>query len=102
MPICMHCKRAFDVDDFMDDNITESNVCPECYYGGDMMEINDIDDYDDVFDDDDMEDEYDEEDSRTIRAALGEDTMGDLDDDDFSDELDDYEDRLDFEEGDYE
>ena len=107
MPICSCCNKFFDVDDFMDDNITESLVCPDCYFGGDMMDNEGCDDEEFFEELDDLEDEtddYEDEDARIIRQALGDD-LGYEDesmDDDFGDEEDDYEDRLEIEEGDYE
>lgn len=107
MPICNCCGKHFDVDDFMDDNITESNICPDCYYGGNMIDDG-LDEYDEDTDlDDNDDDSYEDEDSRVIREALGDDlgyaeSDEEFDDDEFSDEEDDYEDRLDAEEGDYE
>ena len=102
--ICKSCHRHFDTDDFMDDNIEESEVCPDCYYGGGMMEDDDdvIDDCCpfDVYDDDETEDDRD---SRVIREALGEDFgdgFEDIDDDEFRDDMDDFDDRLDAEEND--
>ena len=107
MPICNCCRKHFDVEDFMDGNITESSVCPDCYYGGNMIDDG-FDEYDeDAILDDIDDDSYEDEDSRVIREALGGDLGYDesdeeFDDDEFSDDEDDYEDRLDIEEGDYE
>lgn len=109
MSICKRCGKPFDVEDFMDSNIYESIYCPECYYGGNMVDTDDVDygEYEEFDEDysDFEEDDYDDEDARTIREALGSDVMGDLSDDEFEgdfDELDDYEERLEFEEGDFE
>lgn len=109
MSICTICGKPFDVEDFMDSNIDESSICTDCYYGGNMIEIDDVD-YDKCgeFDEDDFdidEEDYVEEDSRTILETFGADVIGDLSDDEFNDdfdELDDYEDRLELEEGDFE
>lgn len=107
MPICDCCRKHFDVEDFMDDNITESSICPDCYYGGNMID-DVLDEYDEDTDLDDIDDEsYEDEDSRAIREALGDDLGYDesdeeFDEDEFGDDEDNYEDRLDMEEGDYE
>ena len=105
--ICKSCHRHFDTDDFMDDNLEESEICPDCYYGGGMVEEDDTDIDDCPFDDSDEfgdeEESQDEHDSRIIRSVLGDDVADqDISDDEFEDDLDDYEDRLDAEEGDYE
>lgn len=86
MPKCVVCGMPFEMDDFMGDNIDSSNVCPDCYYIGDM-ELDDVDLDDDDFWDDDDDD-------------INTDDL--TDDDDLDDEFDDYEDRLDAEEGGYE
>ena len=103
MSICNYCRKHFDVEDFMDDNITESNICPDCYYGGNMIDDG-FDEYDeDIILDDIDDDSYEDEDSRAIREVLGDDLSYDeSDEDEFSDDEDDYDDRLDIEEGDYE
>lgn len=103
MPICNCCRKHFDVEDFMDDNITESSICPDCYYSGNMID----DGFDECDEDDIDEDSYEDEDSQIIREALGDDlgydeSDDDFDEDEFSYDEDDYDDRLDMEEGDYE
>ena len=112
MPYCSSCKKFFDMDDFMDTNITESDVCPDCYFGGGMVEPEDEHDpYDDdtqYHEEDLLDDELDEddEDSRVIQEMLGNDFGNDIDDEEFEDEEffdeEDYEDRIEAEEGDYE
>ena len=110
MAYCVSCHKHFDIDDFMDTNITESDICPDCYYGGGMVEPDDngVDPYDDDVDTEDelYDDDFEEdEDDRLIQSVIGSnfDDIDDeeFDDDEFADE-DDYEDRLDAEEGDYE
>lgn len=107
MSICNCCRKYFDVEDFMDDNITESSICPDCYYSGNMIDDG-LDEYDEDTDLNDIDDEsYEDEDSCAICGTFGDDLGYDesdeeFDDNEFSDDEDDYEDRLDMEEGDYE
>ena len=78
MAFCRSCNRHFDMDDFNFD-IDYSDVCPECYYSGAVVEEDDTDDdeyrndgsdYDD-YDEYDTEDDADEEDSHIIQQFLG-------------------------------
>ena len=106
MARCTSCGKYFDQDDYMSDEYDGATVCPDCYFGGGVVEDEDELDFDDELVD--TSDEYDEEDEdvRTIRQYFGDelDTSDDeeFSDDEFRDEFDDYEDRLDCEEGDYE
>lgn len=103
MAYCKSCGKHFDMDDFMEDNVDYSDVCPDCYYGGDMCE-GEIFENDDLIDDDDViiEDFNDAEDARTIEEFLGNDMEYDDIDDEFGDIESDYEDCIEAEEGEYE
>lgn len=100
MPTCKCCHKFFEADDFMTDNLDDMDICPDCYYGGGMLDEDDANfddaDFVDFDDDDDLTDDCDEQDSAIIREFLDEDEFSDIED------LGDYDDRLELEEGDYE
>ena len=105
MPICECCHKPFDVDDYMDSNISEAVICPNCYYSGSMMESDGDDEFDEM---DEFNNEFENEDpdledeNRYNDEVLSK--MGDLEDDEFSDDddLDAVESQFEREEGDYE
>ena len=94
--ICTSCNRAFDTDDYMNDDLSEdSELCPDCFYSGDYAnpEEEDLEDgLDSLYEDAEHGDEDD--------ACVPNGFFDDLDyDDDYSE--DDYEEFCDELEGGY-
>ena len=83
MPFCTSCDKFFEADDYLNDDMEDMTVCPDCYYGGGMNEVDDTD-----FEDDDSEGQYEDD---IFTEYMDEEA-----------DLDDYENRLDAEEGGYE
>ena len=106
MPICKSCKEQFDIDDFGDSNIdTDMTLCPNCYWTGN---IDDIEEEPDEFEEDVMEDlgcgddqdSEDSEDEEMYDEALS--RMDELESSEFDDDMDAVEEKFEADEGDYE
>lgn len=101
--ICGTCGRAYDPDDYPDDELKEiDNICPDCYYSGECLLTDGDEDIDDVDDRDPTDELYEDDlDDEDYSDELDLPDVDDLDDIDDLDESD-FEDYCEEQEGDYE
>ncbi|MFA6815988.1 MAG: hypothetical protein WCS73_06800 [Lentisphaeria bacterium] len=81
---CKYCKKTFEADDYFNPDEFCEDICPDCFYGGEMCE----DGEDELEDDIELEDEDDFDGEEELDDDFDED---DDEDDDFGEDFDDDE-----------